>query len=335
MAFTQSILYSRKLATQADQKLYFLRILVYAGIGVLLTHIMRTCILKLKLLSANIQRQILYFIFLTLLTALVCGYIELISMQFFNLSSPRELDLMKSKTHVAIVSVNALSWLIYILTWNSFYLIYHYITYNQQERIQTLQLKSLVKELELNTIKSHINPHFIFNAINSIRALVNENPDRARDAITELSHILRSSINMHKTETVPFNDELNIVKDYLALENMRLEDRLHMQYDIDENTLHLAIPPMMIQAIVENAIKHGISHEVNGGIINISSKIENGFWELAVSNTGRLNGNINNDGFGIKSTTERLNLIYGDKGSFTIIQLNPDTVLARVSLPLN
>ena len=115
-------------------------------------------------------------------------------------------------------------------------------------------MEALVKSLELNTIKAHINPHFIFNALNSIRALIDENPQRARNAITELSNILRSSMQTEKMETVPFERELNIVKDYLALENMRFEDRLKVEYDIDEDTLNQPVPPMMLQTLVENAI---------------------------------------------------------------------------------
>jgi LytS/YehU family sensor histidine kinase len=96
--------------------------------------------------------------------------------------------------------------------------------------------------------------------------LIDENPPRARTAITELSNILRSSLSIDKGETVSFNDELKIVRDYLALENMRFEDRLKIEYDVEEETLSQQVPPMMLQTLVENAIKHGISKQVKGGI---------------------------------------------------------------------
>ena len=131
-----------------------------------------------------------------------------------------------------------------------------------------MKLEALVKELELKTIKSHINPHFIFNALNSIRALIDENPSRASNAITELSNILRSSMQAEKLETVPFEKELNIVKDYLALEHIRFEDRLKIEYEIDEDTLDQPVP-MMLQTLVENAIKHGIGKQINGGVVKI------------------------------------------------------------------
>ena len=198
-----------------------------------------------------------------------------------------------------------------------------------------IRLESLVKELELKTIKSHINPHFIFNALNSIRALVDENPERARTAITELSNILRSSMQAEKMETVAFEKELNIVKDYLALENMRFEDRLRIEYQVDEDTLDQPVPPMMLQTLVENAIKHGISKQINGGIVRIISEFNGDYHELIVQNTGYLNGYTNNEGFGLSSTNDRLGLLYGDKAKFQIKQVSPSLVEAKVLIPFD
>ena len=138
---------------------------------------------------------------------------------------------------------------LYIIPWTLIYYFFHYIEKSRKQQLDTLKLEALVKELELKTIKSHINPHFIFNALNSIRALIDENPLRARTAITELSNILRSSMQTEKQETVFFEKELNIVKDYLALEHIRFEDRLQVQYEIAENTLMQPIPPMMLQTL--------------------------------------------------------------------------------------
>ena len=192
----------------------------------------------------------------------------------------------------------------------------------------------MVKELELKTIKAHINPHFIFNSLNSIRALVDENPQRARKAITELSNILRSSMQAEKMETVPFERELSIVKDYLALENMRFEDRLKVEYQVDDDTLDQPVPPMMLQTLVENAIKHGISKQINGGIVKIISDFKGDYHQLVVQNTGQLNGKMNAEGFGLSSTTDRLSLLYGDRGRFDIKQINGSLVEAKVLIPL-
>ena len=141
-------------------------------------------------------------------------------------------------------------------------------------------------------------------------------------------------MQVEKVEMVPFEKELYIVKDYLALENMRFEDRLKIEYQIDEDTLDQPVPPMMLQTLVENAIKHGISKQINGGIVKIISDFKGDYHELAVQNTGYLNGGINGEGFGLSSTTNRLNLIYGDRARFEIKQINPSLVEAKVLIPV-
>jgi two-component system LytT family sensor kinase len=225
--------------------------------------------------------------------------------------------------------------LLLIAIWLLIYIVYHYVEKNTNDRLDRLRLESSVKELELKTIKSHINPHFIFNSLNSIRALVDENPERARTAITELSNILRSSMHAGKSETVPFEKELNIVKDYLALEHMRFEERLKIEFNIDKQTLVQPVPPMMLQTLVENGIKHGISKRINGGLVKITSQFNEDNLELIVQNSGQLNGIINAEGFGIQSTEDRLNLLYHGKASFEIKNLNAEMVQSKVSIPIN
>jgi len=180
-------------------------------------------------------------------------------------------------------------------------MVWHFVEKNRKDQVDKLTLEKTVKELELKTIKSHINPHFIFNSLNSIRALVDENPERARTAITELSNILRSSMQVEKMETVPLHKELDIVKDYLALEQMRFEERLKIELNIDEDTLNQPVAPMMLQTLVENAIKHGISKHINGGFVKVISIFKKDNHELIVQNSGQLNGNIKPDSKKIKA----------------------------------
>jgi two-component system, LytTR family, sensor kinase len=221
-----------------------------------------------------------------------------------------------------------------IALWFLIYIVYHYVHKNRKDQLDRLKLESTVKELELKTIKSHINPHFIFNSLNSIRALVDENPARARTAITELSNILRSSMQAEKAETVTLQKELDIVKDYLALEHMRFEERLQVELDIDPDTLNQPVPPMMLQTLVENSIKHGISKLVNGGTVRIVADFKGDNLELLVQNTGKLNGHRNGDGFGIKSTQDRLNLMYQGKARFEIKDLDNNMVQSKVTMPV-
>jgi two-component system LytT family sensor kinase len=224
--------------------------------------------------------------------------------------------------------------LMLIAIWMLIYIVYHYVEKNRNDQLDRLKLESTVKELELKTIKSHINPHFIFNSLNSIRALVDENPNRARRAITELSNILRSSMHAEKSETVTLEKELDIVKDYLALEQMRFEERLKIELDIDEDTLHQQVPPMMLQTLVENAIKHGISKQVLGGVVRIVAVFKDNVMQLQVQNTGQLLSVPNGEGFGIKSTQDRLNLMYQGKAVFEIRNINTFMVESKVTLPV-
>jgi len=222
---------------------------------------------------------------------------------------------------------------ILIALWLLLYMIWHYLERNRKDELDRLYLEKTVKDLELRTIKSHINPHFIFNSLNSIRALVDENPKRARTAITELSNILRSSLQVEKMETVPLQKELDIVKDYLALEQMRFEERLKIEMEIDENTLQQPIPPMMLQTLVENAIKHGISKRINGGTIKIISRISENNFELIIQNTGNLNTE-NKDGFGFKSTRDRLKFLCNGSAFFQVEEIEAIKVQARIVMPL-
>jgi two-component sensor histidine kinase len=224
--------------------------------------------------------------------------------------------------------------LMLIAIWMLIYIVYHFVEKNRKDQLDRLRLETTVKELELKTIKSHINPHFIFNSLNSIRALVDENPNRARRAITELSNILRSSMQAEKSETVTLERELDIVKDYLALEQMRFEERLKIEFEIDPDTLQQPVPPMMLQTLVENAIKHGISRQVKGGVVRVVAAFNNNHMELLVQNTGQLSTIINEDGFGIKSTQDRLNLMYQGKAVFDIRNMGTAMVESKVSLPV-
>jgi sensor histidine kinase YesM len=306
------------------------RLVIYVVMGVSFSHLMRDTIIKTNVLQRPLNLQIIGFILITLFFSLVMGILETLLMDLFNLRIVQE----EKAGETAVIFRNFFNAFVYFFIWNSIYYLYHYIEKSRRQQFDTLRLQSLVKELELKTIKSHINPHFIFNALNSIRALIDENPSRARNAITELSNILRSSMQSENLETVPLERELNIVKDYLALEHIRFEDRLRVEYDIDEDTLGQPVPPMMLQTLVENAIKHGISKYVDGGVVRIISDFSGENHELIVRNTGKLNGGMNREGFGLNSTASRLGLLFGDRAKFEIHDLAGNMVEAKVSIPV-
>lgn len=298
--------------------------------GLLITHVMRIFIRRYKLMNFDLRKQIVFLALTTFIFSLIYGTLIVRIDELLNFES----DMWKKYNFWNKVIRASISYFLLLTIWNLIYFTYHYIIKTRTDKLDKIRLENLVKELELKTIKSHINPHFIFNALNSIRALVDENPGRARTAITELSNILRSSMQAEKLETAPLEKELSLVKDYLGLEHIRFEDRLNVEYDIDEDTLDQLVPPMMLQTLVENAIKHGISKQVSGGRIKIISDFVNDHHELTVQNTGKLGDNGNSEGFGIASTQNRLKLLYGGKAAFALKNVNGNMVEAKVIIPV-
>ena len=315
---------------QVTSKLVGLAV-VAALSGIFVTHIFREVIKRAGWLRLPVEKALPKFLIGTILTCILAALVRISLVDAFGF-----LSLSRSKaSFISRMTGLTFDSGLMIIPWTLIYYFYHYIENSRKQQLDTLKLEALVKELELKTIKAHINPHFIFNALNSIRALIDENPVRARTAVTELSNILRSSMQAERLETVTFEKELNIVKDYLALEHIRFEDRLQVEYEIDEDTLDQPIPPMMLQTLVENAIKHGISRQVDGGRVKITSDFKDDFHELLIVNTGVLNGNRDVDGFGLASTKNRLQILFGQKANFDIREINGNTVQARVLIPVD
>lgn len=304
------------------------RLFLSVTLGFFFTHLLRVCIKYFNLLPPVVGNT--WIKISLLIIAISCLY------SILNSTLVEHLEWYNRKVKATVPKrfiFNLLDYSPIVIAWTCIYYVWHYILTARKAEIDRIRLETLVKELELKTIKSHINPHFIFNALNSIRALVDENPQRARNAITELSNILRSSMQAEKIETTTLEKELSIVENYLALESIRFEDRLKVSFDIDEDTLDQLVPPMMLQTLVENAIKHGISKHINGGEVKIISDFVDNHYELIVRNTGQLDGFVNSEGFGITSTYNRLNLLFGEKATFTLKNIE-GMVEAKIIMPV-
>jgi sensor histidine kinase YesM len=305
------------------------RLAVGILLGFLFTHLLRTFIKGFHLRPPFAKNRWWLLLGIVMGTAYMYSITNSAFVEWFQLYNPLKKVSVQQRSLYNLLSDTPI-----IFAWTSFYYLWHYIEINTTSEIDKIRLESTVKDLELRTIKSHINPHFIFNALNSIRALVDENPERARTAITELSNILRSSMQVEKIEIAPFERELNIVKDYLALEHIRFEDRLQIEYNIDDDTLDQQVPPMMLQILVENAIKHGISKHKEGGLVTIISNFSSTHHQLIVENTGHLMEDYNHDGFGIASTENRLKLLYGKLATFEMKEVGTNLVQAKVAIPI-
>ena len=237
-------------------------------------------------------------------------------------------------------------WLVFVMNlfdgtflysaWLCLYFFYHVFDRLNRSEIERFQLMTSVKEAELRALKSQVNPHFIFNSLNSLRALVDEDPARARKAVTQLANLLRYSLQSGQLETVPFEDELGIVNDYLALEQVRHEERLRLRLDISPDALLLPIPPMLLQTLVENAVKYGISQRAEGGEISITARNEGGALRIQVSNPGEIahGARASSTGLGLHNAAERLRLIFGARATLRLRSDQPSVVIAEAVIPM-
>ena len=212
--------------------------------------------------------------------------------------------------------------------WSLIYLSFHFF-----DRYNTsLKQEALLREVQLSNLRSQLNPHFIFNALNSIRALVDENPAKSKQAINQLSNTLRNSLKTDDKRLVSFEQELAVLKDYLSLEAIRYEERLDVKMNLDPKSNEFDIPPLMLQTLVENGMKHGISQLPEGGYLKIETMVEETNMRIQISNTGKLKKEKSVSGYGLENTRKRLDLIFGKAASFQIYQQG-ETVISELIIP--
>ena len=217
-------------------------------------------------------------------------------------------------------------------TWTG---VYVQLILSRRTRERQVQLQLAVSEAELRALEAQINPHFLFNCLNSIRGLVVEDPHKAQDMITHFATLLRYNLNHDSRHTVPLSAEAEVVADYLALEKVRFEDRLRLNVAIDPAAGSLLVPPMILQTLVENALKHGIARLPQGGDLQIRATASNGTLVLEVENTGELTESRTGDTqVGLNNIRERLRILYGDRASLSL-QNGSGTVVAKVEIPAN
>ncbi|PZP33342.1 MAG: hypothetical protein DI603_08190 [Roseateles depolymerans] len=181
------------------------------------------------------------------------------------------------------------------------------------------QAEAAARELELQVLRSQINPHFLFNALNNLRALINEDPARAREMLSRLSNTLRHTLTHSAKERVPLADELAVVRDYIALEQLHHEARLRVDWQLGQGLDGASLPPMLLQLLVENAIKHGIARTPGGGQLGIAIHRDGARLSIVVSNPGSwAPGTSTGTGLGLAHLRERLARAGGEGASCQI-----------------
>jgi len=295
--------------------------------GVVLSHAYRNIIVKYNWLRINALYLIPRVLIAISVFAAIHEYAQYGVEFLLNIAGNKHRDNV-------LIFVNIIDLAFVYFFWSLIYFLFYFIQNYKKAEIENLKWEASVNEIELNKLKSQLNPHFIFNAMNSIRALVDENPAKSKDAITQLSNILRNTLQMGKNKVISFDEEMKVVSDYLALESIRYEERLKTIIQIDPLSSHFYVPPLMVQTLVENAIKHGISKLTYGGLVEIITRVDKDILYIKIRNSGQLKENTEEDtGFGIKNTLQRLHLLYKDEAVLKISNESDTMVLTELQIP--
>lgn len=187
-----------------------------------------------------------------------------------------------------------------------------------EKNAKEARLESLVKETELKMLRAQINPHFLFNSLNSISSLTITDPDSARDMVIKLSDFMRYALSKKDEQPVTLKSELENLRLYLEIEKVRFGDRLTTEENIEEKCLEIKMPVMLLQPLYENAIKHGVYETTECVSIKTNVSCRNGYLEIAISNNyDPAPSPVKGTGTGLKNVSRRLDLFYGNKASIT------------------
>ena len=218
--------------------------------------------------------------------------------------------------------------------WLLAYHLYHYAQREVKTTRENARLEIMTRDARLSNLSAQLNPHLLFNSLNTIKALVVDEPESARRAIDLLSDLLRTGLYSGDDVLVSVKEELGLVRDYLELEKLRFDERLTYQIDLDDTLASVRVLRLSIQTLVENALKHGISTKMAGGLVYIQISREAEFIRILVQNPGRLDTRIPVSGLGLTNLAERLQLTFNGKASLTVTNEPEGIVSAILRIPI-
>lgn len=227
-----------------------------------------------------------------------------------------------------------LNTIIILIIWTFFYISAQLTSLKRKNEIEKNAIQLSLQEAELMILKNQINPHFLFNSLNNIKALIISDSEKSRKMITHISDLLRYVMQFNSLDKVTLSEEIKIVKDYLELESIQLGSRLSYSLDIEEESLSVRIPPMTLQILVENAIKHGISKEKLGGEVHVKTFIKDDFLIVNVVNDGEIIKEPAKEGIGLKNIIERMKLLFGSFADFELTNTKDKMVKASLKIPI-
>ncbi len=183
---------------------------------------------------------------------------------------------------------------------------------------QSRESEVQARDAELRALKAQINPHFLFNSLNSITALTTVDPGRAREMCIRLSDFLRSTLGLGERESIPWREELALARTYLDVEQVRFGSRLHVEMNVDDDCADCQVPPLVLQPLIENAVKHGIATMVDGGTIKVDGRVKAGLLEITVENSFDPDSPApRRHGLGLRNVRSRLETRFGAEARLT------------------
>ena len=221
-----------------------------------------------------------------------------------------------------------------LTAWSALYFGIKYFQNWQTERRNALAATALANQAQLEMLRYQINPHFLFNSLNSIRASVDEDGRKAKQMITQLAEFLRYSLqnNERGGDVIPLSEEIEAARNYLAIEKTRFENRLEVEFKIDPTAGEILVPSFLLNPLIENAVKHGLNGRLQTPLkICIAARIDNDILLIEVANTGDFKNNGDNSKIGLKNVRERLALLLPARGSLTV-QSENGWVRARIKI---
>ncbi|MTV40693.1 sensor histidine kinase [Duganella radicis] len=226
-----------------------------------------------------------------------------------------------------------LSWWAIYLVWNIFYMAVLSLRRANRAEAESLRLEVAAKDAELRALQAQVNPHFFFNSMNSVRALIYEEPDAAALMIDQLASVMRYALQSGHHDTVPLSAEIEVVQAYLAIEKIRFEERMRVSVEIGVGLEQVRIPPMSLQTLVENAVKYGVETSATGSEIRIrAQRMDDGAVHIEIANPGAIVPFANSTKVGLVNTRKRLALALGANAQLDLSE-NSGWVRATLTLP--
>jgi len=225
-----------------------------------------------------------------------------------------------------------------------FFGVYFFITktrlkYNtemiKEEKTRSTDMEKENLSANLKVLQAQIEPHFLFNTLSNILSLIDTKPETGKSMLLDLTKYLRTSLARTLPEKTTLSQEISMIKAYLDIHKIRMDERLNYKIDVPDNLELHSFPPMLLQPLVENTIKHGLEPKVEGGEIVIRAAQENNILKIEVTDTGLGFSDLDKPGLGIANVRERLGLLFGEKGRLIIEENNPHGVRATIEMPIN